>query len=111
MIGRPPRRRRLNALKAQLGDIQCIDESVDHANRIALVNPVIEAFRQQSGCQQARSDQTTMRPLHEGAADLKSTPKQSHRGGACFWRTTMPQKLSGGFGELRTPLSRLVALA
>src|SRR6185295_11359161 len=41
------RRRRLDALKAQLANIQCIDEGIDHANRIALVNPVIEAFRQQ----------------------------------------------------------------
>src|SRR5215813_13648811 len=47
MIGRPPRRRRLDPLKAQLGYIQGIDEGIDHANRIALVNPVIEAFRQQ----------------------------------------------------------------
>jgi len=47
MIGRPTRHRRLDALKAQFGNVQCIDESVDHANRIALVNPVIEAFRQQ----------------------------------------------------------------
>jgi|SRR5262245_22794060 len=47
MTGRPPRRRRLDALKAQLGNIECIDEGIDHANWIALVNPVIEAFRQQ----------------------------------------------------------------
>src|SRR5215471_16338470 len=47
MIGRPPRRRRFDPVKAQLSNIQCIDEGIDHANRIALVNPVIEAFRQQ----------------------------------------------------------------
>ena len=47
MIGRPSRHRRLDPLKAQLANIQCIDEGIDHANRIALVNPVIEAFRQQ----------------------------------------------------------------
>src|SRR5215475_10296398 len=47
MIRWPPRRRWLDALKAQLGKIQGIDEGIDHANRIALVNPVIEAFRQQ----------------------------------------------------------------
>ena len=47
MIGRPPRHRRLDPVKAQLGKIQCIDEGIDHANRIAFVNPVIEAFRQQ----------------------------------------------------------------
>src|SRR5262249_15826789 len=46
MIGRPPRRRRFDPVKAQLSNIQCIDEGIDHANRIALVNPVIEAFRQ-----------------------------------------------------------------
>jgi len=43
MIGRPSRRRRLAPLKAQLGYIQGIDEGIDHANRIALVNPVIRA--------------------------------------------------------------------
>src|SRR5262245_22527842 len=47
MIGRPSRHRRLDPLKAQLGNIKCSDEGIDHANRIALVNPVIEAFRQQ----------------------------------------------------------------
>src|SRR5262245_46676052 len=41
------RHRRLDPLKAQLGYIRCIDEGIDHANRIAFVNPVIEAFRQQ----------------------------------------------------------------
>src|SRR5262245_56927975 len=39
--------RRPDSLKAQLGNIECIDEGIDHANRIALINPVIEAFRQQ----------------------------------------------------------------
>jgi hypothetical protein len=59
MIRRRPRRRRLDAVKAQLGNIQCIDEDIDHANRIALVSPVIDAFRQQrrlrSICPQQRS--------------------------------------------------------
>ena len=47
MIGRPSCRRQFDPAKAQFGNIQCIDEGVDHANRIALVDPVIEAFRQQ----------------------------------------------------------------
>ena len=47
MIRRPPRRRRLDVVKVQLGNIQCIDEDIDHASRIALVSPVIDAFRQQ----------------------------------------------------------------
>ena len=47
MIGRPPRRLRLHPIEPQIGEIERIDERIDHANRIALVDPVIEAFRQQ----------------------------------------------------------------
>ena len=54
MIGRPSCRRQFDPAKAQFGNIQCIDEGVDHANRIALVDPVIEAFRQQR----------QLRPIH-----------------------------------------------
>jgi hypothetical protein len=39
-------RRRLYPLKAHLSQIQRIDKYVDHANRVALVNEIIEAFRQ-----------------------------------------------------------------
>ena len=47
MIGRPAGRRRLDPVEPELGQIERIDERVDHANRIALVDQVIEAFRQQ----------------------------------------------------------------
>jgi hypothetical protein len=42
----PTSRRRLHPLKAHLGQIERIDKHVDHANRVALVNEIIEAFGQ-----------------------------------------------------------------
>ena len=69
MIGRPPRRRRFDPIKAQLGNIQCIDEGIDHANRIALVNPVIEAFRQQR----------RLRPIRPLQRSASSIPPQNHQ--------------------------------
>jgi hypothetical protein len=39
--------RRLHSLKAHLSQIERIDKHIDHANRVALVNEVIEAFGQQ----------------------------------------------------------------
>jgi len=42
----PTSRRRLHPLKAHLSQIERIDKYVDHANRVALVNEIIEAFRQ-----------------------------------------------------------------
>ena len=47
MVGRPARRLRLDPLEPQIGQIERIDERVDHANRIAFVDPVFEVFRQQ----------------------------------------------------------------
>src|SRR5205807_8459 len=39
-------RRRLYPLKAHLSQIERIHKHVDHANRVALVNEIIETFRQ-----------------------------------------------------------------
>jgi len=39
-------RRRLNPFKAHLSQIERIDKHVDHANRVPLVNEIVEAFRQ-----------------------------------------------------------------
>jgi hypothetical protein len=47
MIRRPTGCRRIDAVKPKIAKIQGVHEDVDHANRIALVNPVIEAFRRQ----------------------------------------------------------------
>ena len=41
------RRLGLHSVKPQIGKIERINERVDHANRIAFINPVFEAFRQQ----------------------------------------------------------------
>ena len=46
MIGWPTGRRRLHSIEPKLGQIKRIDEGVNHANRIALVNEIIEAFGQ-----------------------------------------------------------------
>ena len=47
MVRRPAGRRRLNTIEAHLGQIERIDKHVDRANRVALVNEIIEAFGQQ----------------------------------------------------------------
>src|ERR1019366_6878084 len=47
MIGGPASRQRLHTVKPQIGQIERLDEHIDRTNRIALFNPVPEAFRQQ----------------------------------------------------------------
>jgi len=47
MIRRPASRRRRNSTEAHLGQIKRIDKLVDRANRVVLINEIIEAFRQQ----------------------------------------------------------------
>jgi hypothetical protein len=47
MISRPTGLGGIHALKAQFPQIERVDEGINHTNRIALVDPVIEAFRQQ----------------------------------------------------------------
>ena len=47
IIRRPARRRRIDAIEPEVAEFQRIDEHIDRANRIALVDPIIEAFRKQ----------------------------------------------------------------
>jgi hypothetical protein len=47
MVRRPAGRRRINAIEPEVAQFQRIHEHIDRANRIALVDPIIEAFRQQ----------------------------------------------------------------
>ncbi len=47
MTGGPPGRRRLHSIEPKFGQIERVDKSVDDANRIALVDEIIEAFGQQ----------------------------------------------------------------
>jgi len=48
MIRRPTCAGRLNATEPKFSQIEGRNEGVDHANRIVVCNPVIQAFRQQS---------------------------------------------------------------
>ena len=47
MVGRPACRCRLDAYEAEIGQIERVDKSINHPNRIALLDPLIEALRQQ----------------------------------------------------------------
>ena len=47
MIGRPACRCRLDAFEAEIGQIERVDKGIHHTNGIALLDPLIEAFRQQ----------------------------------------------------------------
>ena len=47
MIPGPAGRRRVDAIEPQVAQCQRIDEYIDRSNRIALVDPIIKAFRQQ----------------------------------------------------------------
>ena len=47
MIRRPAGRCRIDAIEPEVAKFQRIDEHIDRAYRIALVDPIIKAFRQQ----------------------------------------------------------------
>ena len=44
MVRGPPRRLRINPAKTQLTQIKLINKDVNHANRIVLLDPVLQAF-------------------------------------------------------------------
>ncbi|WP_426443560.1 hypothetical protein [Bradyrhizobium genosp. P] len=58
MTRRPTCPGRLNATEPKVSQIERRNEGVDHANRIVICNPVIQAFRQQSRL-------PPISPLHE----------------------------------------------
>src|SRR3974390_3020963 len=47
MVGRPPRHLGRHPVEAQILEVKRVDKGIDHAYRIALIHPVIKAFRQQ----------------------------------------------------------------
>jgi hypothetical protein len=47
MIPGPAGRRRIDAIEPKVAEFQRIDEHIDRTYRIALLNPIIKAFRQQ----------------------------------------------------------------
>src|SRR5262249_59928004 len=77
VIGRPSRDRRLDPFEAQFSQIKRIDERIDHANWIDLVDEIIEAFVQQRRL-------PAIRPRNEA---LHRSPAESFRriiAGAAF---------------------------
>ena len=62
MIPGPARHFRHNAFEPELAQIKRIDERIDRANRIALINPFIEAFGQQSRLPAIRANQKALHP-------------------------------------------------
>ena len=63
MIGGPARYFRRHAFEPELGQIERIDERVHRANRIALIDPIIEAFGQQSRLSAIRPNHETLHPI------------------------------------------------
>ena len=59
MIGGPTRRRRLNTFKPKMRQV----ERIDHANGIALIDPVIKAFRQQRRLPAIRPFNEALHPI------------------------------------------------
>src|SRR3982074_879169 len=47
MVRRPAGRCRIDAIEPEIAEFQRIDEHIDRANRIALADPIIKAFRKQ----------------------------------------------------------------
>ena len=60
MIRGPARYFRHNAFEPELAQIKRIDERIDRANRIALINPFIQAFGQQSRLPTIRPNQEAL---------------------------------------------------
>src|SRR5262245_27493038 len=60
MIGGPARYFRHNAFEPELAQIKRIDKRIYRANRIALINPFIEAFGQQSRLPTIRPNQEAL---------------------------------------------------
>jgi len=70
MIRRPPSLRRLDPFEPELGEIEHIDERVNHANRIVLGDPILKAFRKQRRL-------STIHPLNEALHSIPRNPNKS----------------------------------
>jgi hypothetical protein len=112
MIGGPARRQRLHSVKPQIGQIERVDKQIDRANRIALFNPVTEAFRQQRvftqpGSQPERLRVGTRFPLFPYSDRWADIPESSVR---AINDRFAPQKSSEPFRR-RPPLKSVTDLA
>ena len=73
MIGGPARYFRHHAVKPELGQIERIDERVHRTNRIALIDPIIKAFRQQSRLSAIQPNHEALHPI------LPQVARESYR--------------------------------
>src|SRR5215469_14209271 len=63
MVSRPPRLRRVNSVEFEIAEIECFDKRLDHANRIILVDPIVQAFRKQRTLATVRSPDKALHPI------------------------------------------------
>jgi len=63
MIGRPPRPKRHNPVKAQHPKIKLIDKDIDHTNRIVFAHPVLKPFREQRRLAAINALDETLHPI------------------------------------------------
>src|ERR1700733_5118557 len=79
MIGRPPCRLRLNAAKAQLGQIKLIDKDIDRPDRIILRQIVFQPLGKQSALTAViANDKTRHRILRPNRRRIISLTVFSH---------------------------------
>jgi hypothetical protein len=76
MVRWPAGRCRIDAIEPEIAEFQRIDEHIDRANRIALTDPIIKAFRKQRPL-------LAIRPLNETCITppADSARESQHRSG------------------------------
>jgi transposase len=96
MIRGPAGRGRIDPIEPEVAQFQRIDEHIDRANRIALVNPIVEAFRQQRRLLAIRS---LNEPLHHFPPTIQP---ENHSIGERFytWGNSGLEPYSGSKNQL-----------
>src|SRR3974377_747301 len=75
MVGRPPPHPARHPVEAQILEVKRVEKGIDHAYRIALIHPVIKAFRQQRRLATIRRFN---KPLHHPTPPgTKATPPKA----------------------------------
>ena len=71
MIRGPPCRLRIDPAQLQFIEIKLVDKDINHANRIVLVDPVIQAFGKKRRL-------PAIHPLNETLHPIPRKPQQNH---------------------------------
>ena len=96
MVCWPAGRCRINAIEPEVAEFQRIHEHIDRANRIALLDPIIEAFRQQRRL-------LAICPLNETLASLPPPIQQGNDKASTGFSHSWGQVASQG-AQLGSPL-------